>query len=126
MAYTIVVVASAMDEASMQYLAPYGGVTMAERFRDEGRHVVIMYDDLYKQALAYRQVMLLLRRPPGREAFPGDVFNLHSRLLERAAKLSDEAPQGEPALPEGGRIDHGACPSSRPRKATSRPTSRRT
>jgi proton translocating ATP synthase F1 alpha subunit len=73
----------------MQFLACYCGAAMGERLRDEGRHVVIMYDDLYKQALAYRQVMLLLRRPPGREAFPGDVFNLHSRLLERAAKLSD-------------------------------------
>jgi len=102
MAYTIVVVASAMEEASMQYLSPYAGVTMAERFRDEGRHVVIMYDDLYKQALAYRQVMLLLRRPPGREAFPGDVFNLHSRLLERAAKLSDEAPKVNPRYLKGG------------------------
>jgi F-type H+-transporting ATPase subunit alpha len=102
MAYTTVVGASATDEASMQYLAAYGGVTMAERFRDEGRHVVIMYDDLYKQALAYRQVMLLLRRPPGREAFPGDVFNLHSRLLERAAKLSDEAPKFNPRYKKGG------------------------
>jgi F-type H+-transporting ATPase subunit alpha len=102
MAYTIVVVASAAEEASMQYLAPYAGVTMGERFRDEGRHVVIMYDDLYKQALAYRQVMLLLRRPPGREAFPGDVFNLHSRLLERAAKLSDEAPKINPRYLKGG------------------------
>jgi F-type H+-transporting ATPase subunit alpha len=74
---------------------------MGERFRDEGRHVVIMYDDLYKQALAYRQVMLLLRRPPGREAFPGDVFNLHSRLLERAAKLSDEAPKINPRYLKG-------------------------
>src|SRR5262245_25758083 len=102
MAYTIVVSAAATDEASMQYLAAYSGVTMAERFRDEGRHVVIMYDDLYKQALAYRQVMLLLRRPPGREAFPGDVFNLHSRLLERAAKLSDEAPKINPRYKKGG------------------------
>ena len=102
MAYTIVVSAAATDEASMQYLAAYAGVTMAERFRDEGRHVVIMYDDLYKQALAYRQVMLLLRRPPGREAFPGDVFNLHSRLLERAAKLSDEAPRINPRYKKGG------------------------
>ena len=97
MKYTIVVSASAIDEASMQYLACYAGCAMGERFRDEGRHVVIFYDDLYKQALAYRQVMLLLRRPPGREAFPGDVFNLHSRLLERAAKLSDEAPKINPA-----------------------------
>jgi F-type H+-transporting ATPase subunit alpha len=102
MSYTIIVVASAAEEASMQYLAPYAGVTMAERFRDEGRHVVIMYDDLYKQALAYRQVMLLLRRPPGREAFPGDVFNLHSRLLERAAKLSDDAPKVNPRYLKGG------------------------
>ncbi|MDA0373738.1 MAG: F0F1 ATP synthase subunit alpha [Planctomycetota bacterium] len=89
MAYTIVVSAPASSPAAMQFLAPYAGASMGERFRDEGRHVVIFYDDLYKQALAYRQVMLLLRRPPGREAFPGDVFNLHSRLLERAAKLSD-------------------------------------
>ncbi len=102
LAYTIVVSAAATDEASMQYLAAYTGVTMAERFRDEGRHVVIMYDDLYKQALAYRQVMLLLRRPPGREAFPGDVFNLHSRLLERAAKLSDDAPRINPRYKKGG------------------------
>ncbi len=102
LAYTIVVSAAAAEEASMQYLAAYSGVTMAERFRDEGRHVVIMYDDLYKQALAYRQVMLLLRRPPGREAFPGDVFNLHSRLLERAAKLSDDAPKINPRYKKGG------------------------
>jgi F-type H+-transporting ATPase subunit alpha len=91
-----------MEEASMQYLAAYAGCTMGERFRDEGRHVVIMYDDLYKQALAYRQVMLLLRRPPGREAFPGDVFNLHSRLLERAAKLSKDAPKINPRYKAGG------------------------
>jgi len=102
MPYTIVVAASAIDEASMQYLAAYAGCTMGERFRDEGRHVVIMYDDLYKQALAYRQVMLLLRRPPGREAFPGDVFNLHSRLLERAAKLSIDAPKINPRYKKGG------------------------
>ena len=102
MAYTIVVSASANDEASMQYLACYAGCAMGERFRDEGRHVVIMYDDLYKQALAYRQVMLLLRRPPGREAFPGDVFNLHSRLLERAAKLADNAPEINPRYKAGG------------------------
>jgi F-type H+-transporting ATPase subunit alpha len=84
----------------MQFMAAYAGAAMGERLRDEGRHVVIMYDDLYKQALAYRQVMLLLRRPPGREAFPGDIFNLHSRLLERAAKLSDERGGGSlTALP---------------------------
>jgi F-type H+-transporting ATPase subunit alpha len=102
MPYTIVVCASANDEASMQYLAAYAGTTMAERFRDAGRDVVIMYDDLYKQALAYRQVMLLLRRPPGREAFPGDVFNLHSRLLERAARLADNAPEINPRFEKGG------------------------
>ncbi len=100
MAYTIVVSAPASEEASMQFLAPYGGAAMGERLRDDGRHVVIFYDDLYKQALAYRQVMLLLRRPPAREAFPGDVFNLHSRLLERAAKLSDKKGGGSlTALP---------------------------
>ncbi|MFT5289192.1 MAG: F-type H+-transporting ATPase subunit alpha [Planctomycetota bacterium] len=102
MPYTIVVSASANDEASMQYLAAFGGTTMGERFRDEGRDVVIFYDDIYKQALAYRQVMLLLRRPPGREAFPGDVFNLHSRLLERAARLSDDAPKINPRFKKGG------------------------
>ena len=89
MPYSIVVSAPASSEASMQFLSCYAGASMGERLRDEGRHVVIAYDDLYKQAIAYRQVLLLLRRPPGREAFPGDVFNLHSRLLERAAKLSD-------------------------------------
>jgi len=100
LAYTIVVSAPASAEASLQYLAPYAGAAMGERLRDEGRHVVIFYDDLYKQALAYRQVMLLLRRPPAREAFPGDVFNLHSRLLERAAKLNDELGAGSmTALP---------------------------
>ena len=98
--YCIVVSAPASSEASMQFLSCYAGAAMGERLRDEGRHVVIAYDDLYKQALAYRQVMLLLRRPPGREAFPGDVFNLHSRLLERAAKLSKEKGGGSmTALP---------------------------
>ena len=102
MPYTIVVSASANDEASMQYLAAFAGTTMGERFRDEGRDVVILYDDIYKQALAYRQVMLLLRRPPGREAFPGDVFNLHSRLLERSARLSVDAPKINPRFKKGG------------------------
>jgi F-type H+-transporting ATPase subunit alpha len=88
MPYSIVVSAPASSDAAMQFLSCYCGAAIGERLRDEGRHVVIAYDDLYKQALAYRQTMLLLRRPPGREAFPGDVFNLHSRLLERAAKLS--------------------------------------
>ena len=89
MDYTTVIVASASDPAPLQYLAPYAGCAMAEYFRDSGRHALIVYDDLSKQAVAYHQLSLLLRRPPGREAYPGDVFYLHSRLLERAAKLSD-------------------------------------
>lgn len=89
MDYTIVVSAPASEPASLQYIAPYAGCAMGEWFRDNGMHAVIFYDDLSKHAQAYRQVSLLLRRPPGREAYPGDVFNLHSRLLERAAKLSD-------------------------------------
>jgi F-type H+-transporting ATPase subunit alpha len=89
MDYTIVVAATASDPAPMQYLAPYAGAAMGEFFRDNGMHAVIVYDDLSKQATAYRQMSLLLRRPPGREAFPGDVFYLHSRLLERAAKLNE-------------------------------------
>ncbi|HEX8178921.1 MAG TPA: F0F1 ATP synthase subunit alpha [Pyrinomonadaceae bacterium] len=89
MSYSIVVVASAADPAAMQYLAPYSGAAIGEYFRDSGRHVLTIYDDLSKQAAAYREISLLLRRPPGREAYPGDVFYLHSRLLERAAKLSD-------------------------------------
>jgi len=88
--YTIVVSATASDPAPMQFLAPYAGCAMGEWFRDNGMHAVIFYDDLSKQAVAYRQMSLLLRRPPGREAYPGDVFYLHSRLLERAAKMSDE------------------------------------
>ncbi len=90
MAYTIVVAATASDSAAMQYLAAYAGCTMGEYFRDRGEDALIIYDDLSKQAVAYRQVSLLLRRPPGREAFPGDVFYLHSRLLERAARVSEE------------------------------------
>ena len=89
MEYSIVVAATASDPAPLQYLAPYTGVAMGEFFRDNGMHAVIVYDDLSKQAVAYRQMSLLLRRPPGREAYPGDVFYLHSRLLERAAKMSD-------------------------------------
>jgi F-type H+/Na+-transporting ATPase subunit alpha len=89
MDYTIVVKATASDPAAMQYLAPYSGVAMGEYFRDRGQHALTIYDDLSKQAAAYREISLLLRRPPGREAYPGDVFYLHSRLLERAAKLSD-------------------------------------
>ena len=89
MDYTIVIKATASDPAAMQYLAPYSGAAMGEYFRDNGRHALTIYDDLSKQAAAYREISLLLRRPPGREAYPGDVFYLHSRLLERAAKLSD-------------------------------------
>ena len=98
--YTIVICANASDPAPMQYLVPYAGCTMGEYFRDNGTHALIIYDDLSKHAVAYRQVSLLLRRPPGREAYPGDVFYLHSRLLERAAKLSDENGAGSlTALP---------------------------
>ena len=100
MEYSIVVAANAADPAPLQYIAPYSGCTMGEFFRDSGRHALIIYDDLSKQAAAYRQLSLLLRRPPGREAFPGDVFYLHSRLLERAAKLSDKLGGGSlTALP---------------------------
>jgi F-type H+-transporting ATPase subunit alpha len=98
MDYTIVVSAPASDQASMQFIAPFAGCAMGEHFRDHGKHVLVVYDDLYKHALAWRQVSLLLRRPPGREAFPGDVFNLHSRLLERAAKLSITAHEFNPKL----------------------------
>ena len=100
MDYTIVVSASASSPSPMLYIAPYSGVTMAEEFMYQGKHVLIIYDDLSKQAAAYRELSLLLRRPPGREAYPGDVFYLHSRLLERAAKLSDELGAGSiTALP---------------------------
>jgi len=100
MEYTTVVSATASDSASLQFFAPYAGVTMAEYFRDSGKHALIVYDDLSKHATAYRQLSLLLRRPPGREAYPGDVFFLHSRLLERAAKMSDEKGAGSlTALP---------------------------
>jgi F-type H+/Na+-transporting ATPase subunit alpha len=98
--YTIVVAATASDPAPMQFLAPFAGCTMGEYFRDNGMHAVIIYDDLSKQAVAYRQMSLLLRRPPGREAYPGDVFYLHSRLLERAAKMNDDNKGGSlTALP---------------------------
>ena len=100
MDYTVVVTANASDPAPMQYIAPYAGASMGEYFRDNGKHALIIYDDLSKQAASYRQMSLLLRRPPGREAFPGDVFYLHSRLLERASKLSDELKGGSlTALP---------------------------
>merc|ERR1712115_656027 len=100
MKYSIVVSATASDAAPLQYLAPYSGCAMGEYFRDNGMHAVIIFDDLSKQAVAYRQMSLLLRRPPGREAYPGDVFYLHSRLLERAAKLNDALGRGSiTALP---------------------------
>jgi F-type H+-transporting ATPase subunit alpha len=100
MEYTTVVSASASDEAPLQYIAPYSGCAMGEYFRDNGKDALIIYDDLSKQAVAYRQMSLVLRRPPGREAFPGDVFYLHSRLLERASKLSDDLGGGSlTALP---------------------------
>ncbi|MDA1085871.1 MAG: F0F1 ATP synthase subunit alpha [Verrucomicrobia bacterium] len=100
MEYTTIVMASASEPAPMQFVAPYSGVTMAEYYRDSGQHALIVYDDLTKQAQAYRQMSLLLRRPPGREAYPGDVFYVHSRLLERAAKMSEERGGGSlTALP---------------------------
>src|SRR6202022_456659 len=88
--YSVIVAATASDPAPMQYIAPFTGCTMGEYFRDNGMHAVIIYDDLSKQAVAYRQMSLLLRRPPGREAYPGDVFYLHSRLLERSARMNKE------------------------------------
>ncbi len=98
--YTIVVAASASEPSPLLYIAPYSGVTMGEEFMFNGKHVLIVYDDLTKQAAAYRELSLLLRRPPGREAYPGDVFDLHSRLLERAAKLNDDLGGGSiTALP---------------------------
>merc|ERR1711965_345646 len=100
MDYTIIVAANADAPATLQYLAPYTGATIAEAFMYKGKHALVIYDDLSKQAQAYRQMSLLLRRPPGREAYPGDVFYLHSRLLERAAKLSDQLGEGSmTALP---------------------------
>jgi len=100
MEYTTVVSATASEPAPLQYIAPYAGCAMGEYFRDNGKHALIIYDDLSKHAVAYRQLSLLLRRPPGREAYPGDVFYLHSRLLERAAKLNDELAGGSlTALP---------------------------
>ncbi len=100
MEYTTIIAATAADPAPMQFIAPYSGATLGEYFRDSGRHALVVYDDLTKQAQAYRQVSLLLRRPPGREAYPGDIFYLHSRLLERASKLSDDLGGGSlTALP---------------------------
>jgi proton translocating ATP synthase F1 alpha subunit len=98
--YTIIVTASASEAAPLQFLAPYTGCAIGEFFRDNGKHALIIYDDLNKHAVAYRQMSLLLRRPPGREAFPGDIFYIHSRLLERAAKLDNNYGNGSlTALP---------------------------
>ena len=100
MEYTTIISATASEPAPLQFIAAYTGCTMAEHYRDNGKHALIVYDDLSKQAVAYRQMSLLLRRPPGREAFPGDVFYLHSRLLERAAKVNDSLGAGSmTALP---------------------------
>ena len=100
MEYTIVVAATASEAAPLQYIAPYAGCTIGEYFMNQGKDALIVYDDLSKHAVAYREMSLLIRRPPGREAYPGDVFYLHSRLLERAAKLSDEKGGGSlTALP---------------------------
>jgi F-type H+-transporting ATPase subunit alpha len=111
MDYTIVVIAGASEKAPLQFIAPYSGCTMAEFFRDSGRHALIIYDDLSKQATAYRQLSLLLRRPPGREAYPGDVFYLHSRLLERAANMAEEwvvvAKGGNPVRPANPTVGQG-------------------
>ena len=99
LSYTVVVSASASDNASLQYIAPYTGVTMAEAWMNKGKNVLVIYDDLSKHAVAYRTLSLLLRRPPGREAYPGDIFFIHSRLLERAAKLTEERGGSITALP---------------------------
>ena len=116
MEYTTVVASPASDPAALQYMAPYAGCCIGEWFRDNGKHALIIYDDLSKQAVAYRQVSLLLRRPPGREAYPGDIFYLHSRLLERAAKFP--TPTAEGRSPR--------CRLSRHRRPTFRPTFRPT
>jgi len=119
MEYTTVVAATASEPAPLQYIAPYSGVTMGEWFRDSGKHALIIYDDLSKQAVAYRQLSLLLRRPPGREAYPGDVFYVHSRLLERAAKMSDAEGGGSLTALRSSRRRRVTC------RRTFRPTSSR-
>ena len=102
MDYTVVLAANASDSAAMRYYAPFAGATIGEYFRDSGRHALVVYDDLSKQAVAYREISLILRRPSGREAYPGDIFYLHSRLLERAAKIisNDEVASAMNDLPE--------------------------
>jgi F-type H+-transporting ATPase subunit alpha len=116
MDYTTVIVSGASAPAPLQYIAPYSGTAMAEHYMFGGQHALIVYDDLSKQAVAYRQLSLLLRRPPGREAYPGDVFYAHSRLLERSAKLSDELGAGSLT----------SLPSSKRLKEKFRPTSQQT
>ena len=123
MEYTTVVVAGASEMAPLQFIAPYTGVTMAEYFRDSGRHALCIYDDLSKQAVAYRQLSLLLRRPPGREAYPGDVFYIHSRLLERAAKMADEFAVVKKDVTDVGQARRGEGPQGRARQAPRRGTS---
>ena len=119
MSYTIVVSATASELSPLQYIAPYSGCAMGEYFMHQGKHVLIIYDDLSKHAVAYRALSLLIRRPPGREAYPGDVFYLHSRLLERAAKLSNELGGGSlTALPiietQAGDVSATSPPTSSP------------
>jgi F0F1-type ATP synthase alpha subunit len=104
MEYTVIVASGASDSAALQYLAPYSGCAIGEFFRDSNRKVVVIYDDLSKHAVAYRQMSLLLRRPPGREGYPGDVFYIHSRLLERAAKLRDVKDEDSGLAYEGGSL----------------------
>ena len=116
MAYTIVVAATASEPAPMQYLAPFAATAMGEYFRDNGKHALVIYDDLSKHAGSYREISLLLRRPPGREAYPGDVFYLHSRLLERLRSSTRSSAAARSPR----------CPSSKPRRATSRRTFRPT
>ena len=125
MEYTTVVIAGASETAPLQFIAPYTGVTMAEYFRDTGRHALCIYDDLSKQAVAYRQLSLLLRRPPGREAYPGDVFYIHSRLLERAAKMADEFAVVKKDVTELGQARRREGPQGRARQARRRGTSSR-
>ena len=120
MEYTTVVVAGASETAPLQFIAPYTGVTIGEYFRDTGRHALFVYDDLSKQAVAYRQLSLLLRRPPGREAYPGDVFYLHSRLLERAAKMADIYA----VVKKGESFRKPAASTARPTAASKRSTRR--
>ena len=124
--YTVIVTAAASDPAPFKYLAPYSGCAMGQQWMENGEHALVVYDDLSKQAEAYRQVSLLLRRPPGREAYPGDVFYLHSRLLERAAKLSDERGAGRSPRCRSSRRRPATSPRTSPRTSSPSPTARST